>query len=822
MRFELVSSSGSLVVEVPENGLSPLLQPGCKVQVRGACFGARGTGGMRIASGLLASGPSSVEVEDLPAVLWRQMPVVPLASLNPATNPEGCLVHLRGVAASGAEVGSFRLLEDSKEIAVSDRRSPAPGTAVEVLGLVVWLDGRPRVTEAAHRVWQPGESGRQARPLVSTIREVRALPDDDLPMKVRIRGVVTCDQDSHSVTVQEAGAGVTCWLASDQSPALKMGDEVELEGRVIRGAFAPNLMDASVRWLGKGTLPEPARPPYDRLWNGSLNAQWVEVEGVVRKVEDGLLTLGLPEGTMGVWVLHGDLPAMASLHGAVVRARGIVAPFANEARQIRGTYLRVSSPLFITVVSAAGADPFAVPAKRLPELRKFDPAGASAFHRVRVSGLVIHTSARECFLWDGDQGAVFTTREPVALVPGTTVEVSGMPELEGPAPVLLDAVVRATGSAPLPEPVAITPAELLDRSREASRVRIRATLVEIVSRDFGQLLELQGDHWKFSARLPTGVIWNRPPAPGSVLELTGICSSHRNNDDGGTRTSAILLLNQPSDVVILSSPPWWTVRRILGLAATLSLVLVMAAAWIVQLRRKVEERTAQLVVEIHQREIAEQRRLIEEERSRIARDLHDDLGARVTKIAMLAEREGQGPHGMEPGVRHILDTSHELTRAMDEVVWTVNPRNDALPMLGDYLLHYAEKYFEGTGVRVRLRSHGGLPDLTVTASMRHHLFLAVKEALRNVMKHSAATECRVEVDTVDGMFHIQVADNGRGFSGDPTAGPRNGLRNMVHRLEQLGGRCSFISAEGQGTIVIFEIALDRLVSPKDAARVPTH
>lgn len=811
LRFELVSTAGVLTVEAPERGVSPLLQTGCKVQVRGACFGAKGVASMEIASGLLVGDSGAVVVEDLPADLWRREPLVALAALTPAGQPDGTMVHLRGGVVSGTENGSFRLLEDSAEIVVQAFEAPASGLAVEVLGLVAWRDGRPRLTAAVYRA-KPGDtSAQQGLPPLSSIREVRAMPEEALPTRVRIRGVVTCDQDSHSLTVQEAGAGITCWLSSDQSPALKMGDEVELTGRLIRGVFAPNLMGASVRLLGKAMLPEPARPSYDRLWNGSLNAQWVEVEGVVKKVENGLLTLGLSGGTMEVRVLRGNLPALAFMRGAVVRARGIVAPIV-EARQIRGTYIRVSSPLFISEISAAEADPFAVPTKRLADLFKFDPAGASAFHRVTVAGVITHASSHENFLCDGKQGAIFLMREPSNLMAGMLVEVSGVPELEGPAPVLASAVVRVTGSAPLPDPVEVTSAGLLDGSCEATRVRIQATLVRIAISQNEQLLEMQNHQLTFLARLPAGLSWN-PPVPGSVLDLTGICSTRRGEAEARRIGAFELLLNQPADVIVRSSPSWWTVRRIVGLAAALLFVLMLAAMWIVLLSRKVEERTAQLAVEIHQRELAEQRRAIEEERSRIARDLHDDLGARVTKIAVLAEQAGQGPQSTDPGVRLILDTSHELTRAMDEVVWTVNPRNDALPALGDYLLHYAEKYFEGTGVRARLRSQESLPGLTATASVRHRLFLAVKEALRNVMKHSAATECRVEVETENGLFRIKVTDNGRGFSGDPAAGPRSGLRNMMHRLEQLGGRCTFTSEEGKGTTVVFELALDRLTAP---------
>ncbi|QUE52983.1 hypothetical protein KBB96_08840 [Luteolibacter ambystomatis] len=681
---------------------------------------------------------------------------------------------------------------------------------VELLGSLDWADGSPGLSVAVFRSMDGGATAGQRRPPLSAIPQIRALEPDKLPNRVRIRGVVTCDQDAHSVTIQESGAGITCWLSSDQSPPLQMGDQIELTGRMIRGAFAPNVMEASVTWLGKGMMPEPARPARDLFLNGSLNARWVEVEGVVSQVRDGLVTVSMAGGPIHARVLHGDLSSLTAIRGAVVRVRGIVAPVFNDEHQILETYVRVSSPLYITVVTPAGADPFAVPVKRVPELREFDPAGASLFNRVRIAGQVIHASTAGYYLSDGGHGARFVPRGPVGIVAGMHVEVSGLPQLGGFSPVLEDAVVRSTGSAALPMPVSVENGGLFDGSHDATLVRLAATLVDVTNSQGDQLLELQRDHWKFVARLPADRLWKRPAAPGSELELTGVCVA-RDGGFGAPRMESFeLLLNSPADIRILSQPPWWTTRRILGLAGVLSLVLSLALVWIVQLRRRVEERTAQLAVEIHQREVAEQRRAIEEERSRIARDLHDDLGAKVTKITMLAEQAAGGPDGTTPGVQMISDTSHELTRAMDEVVWTVNPRNDTLPRLAHYLLHYAENYFHGSGMRLRLKGPGELPEMPVHAGVRHHLLLAVKEALRNVMKHSAASECRMEVGIEDGVLRVTIGDNGRGIDAGIAESGRNGLANMKHRMEQLGGSCGWETGPGQGTTVTFGLALSRL------------
>ena len=219
-------------------------------------------------------------------------------------------------------------------------------------------------------------------------------------------------------------------------------------------------------------------------------------------------------------------------------------------------------------------------------------------------------------------------------------------------------------------------------------------------------------------------------------------------------------------------------------------------------------------------ELSERQRAIERERARIARDIHDDLGASLTRITMLSQSVRSELETSTPAtadVDQIYSTARELTRAMDEIVWAVNPKHDTLDSLVTYLGRFAQQFLSSAGLRCRLDVPVYLPALALTSEIRHNVFLAMKEALNNVVKHAAATEVRLSLQLEPNGFVLLVADNGRGFSPGPQISkllsnpesPRlnggNGLANMQKRLEEIGGRCECDSAPGEGTRIKFVV-----------------
>lgn len=207
-----------------------------------------------------------------------------------------------------------------------------------------------------------------------------------------------------------------------------------------------------------------------------------------------------------------------------------------------------------------------------------------------------------------------------------------------------------------------------------------------------------------------------------------------------------------------------------------------------------------------QRQVAlmRQEEELERERSRIARDLHDQLGANLMQVAMLAdmaETDKEQPSEVEEHAKQIGQTARETTRALDEIVWAVNPSNDTLDGLITYICKYAQEYFELAGIRYRLDVPTELPKTPVPPDVRHNIFLAAKEAVNNVVKHAQATEAWLRLRLEPAQFTLEVEDNGRGLGDMDKKSGRNGLRNMRRRLEDAGGSFTISPAPQRGAIV---------------------
>ena len=250
---------------------------------------------------------------------------------------------------------------------------------------------------------------------------------------------------------------------------------------------------------------------------------------------------------------------------------------------------------------------------------------------------------------------------------------------------------------------------------------------------------------------------------------------------------------------------WWF-RALTVLAAG----ALVAGGVLVVARRRMHRKLERL----------ERQRAIERERARIAQDIHDNLGASLTRISLLSQSayaDLDNPRRAAAELERIYTTTRELTRAMDEIVWAVDPQHDTLDSLVSYLGKFAQDFLAPLRIRCRLDVPEQLPAWPVTAEVRHNLFLAFKEALHNVVKHAAASEVCISLNADPDGFTLLVRDDGVGFDPPvpmpPASGQSNriargnGLTNMRHRLEKLGGHCEIRSAPGQGTGVKFVVGV---------------
>ena len=246
-------------------------------------------------------------------------------------------------------------------------------------------------------------------------------------------------------------------------------------------------------------------------------------------------------------------------------------------------------------------------------------------------------------------------------------------------------------------------------------------------------------------------------------------------------------------------PRFWELRWVQVLAGA-ALISAVGAILAWNQRRKLQRRLERL----------EMQHAVEQERTRIARDIHDDLGASLTEIALMSDPEHAElaePDRVKPHLARISGKARSVVQALNEIVWAVNPRNDNLPKLLDYLCTFSEEICESAGVRCWHEVPTGLPELPLPVDFRHGLLLAVKEALNNALRHSGAQEIWLRVAVEPGALSIVVEDNGRGFdlAGDSSAG--NGLRHLRERLAELGGSAQVTSLPGQGTKVCLRAPL---------------
>ena len=275
----------------------------------------------------------------------------------------------------------------------------------------------------------------------------------------------------------------------------------------------------------------------------------------------------------------------------------------------------------------------------------------------------------------------------VELPVGETVEVVGFPDLSGPSPVLREAVVRTIGNKSLPVPRRLSESEMLKGELDATLVSVESRLVAVSADNSDQILALQTGTRSYVARLAKERGLLPGILPGSKLGLAGVYSGK-----GGDRASSRdidsfeLLLNSPGDIQVLARPSWWTLRHSMTVIGAMVMVILFAVVWITQLRRQVEERSLQLAAEIKGRERAERQRALEEERTRIAKDLHDDLGATLTEIRFLSavkSNDASIPQSTRVQLTEVSEKSSQLITSLDEIVWAVNPANDSLPGLGE-------------------------------------------------------------------------------------------------------------------------------------------
>lgn len=252
-------------------------------------------------------------------------------------------------------------------------------------------------------------------------------------------------------------------------------------------------------------------------------------------------------------------------------------------------------------------------------------------------------------------------------------------------------------------------------------------------------------------------------------------------------------------------PPWW--RQLW--AQILGVLLVIAAIASV-VRYYVQRRINRQLREL------EKQRAINDERLRISRDMHDELGTGLTKIALLSEvARRRGASAQPASLGEIATTSRALTQKIGEIVWTLNPANDTLDTLAAYIREFLQDHYDSLeDVLVTTDFPDTIPDVPLSHVLRQALLLVTKEAINNAVKYAEATQIILRLRVDETGISFEVADDGKGFDKDGIA-PRpgrggNGLGNMNARMESAGGSFEINSAPGMGTSIFFRVPMSRV------------
>ena len=255
-----------------------------------------------------------------------------------------------------------------------------------------------------------------------------------------------------------------------------------------------------------------------------------------------------------------------------------------------------------------------------------------------------------------------------------------------------------------------------------------------------------------------------------------------------------------ASLAIVVPPPFWKELWFLFVAFLAVIVMAMSVARYIT-QRKVRHEMLRL----------KQQQMLEQERLRIAHDIHDDLGARVTQISLLSAMAHDNrtfPEKARVEFDRIYKVSRELVSALYETVWAVSPENDNLDALGNYLCQMVNQLCDQAQVRCRLHLLDLPKEVPISSQTRHNISMAVKEAVHNVIKHAGASEVTMRVAFDQGSLSISIQDDGCGFQLNRKA-TGNGLANMHCRLENIGGTCVIESEPGKGTVVKLHVVLNQ-------------
>lgn len=659
-------------------------------------------------------------------------------------------------------------------------------------------------------------------PTLTHAAQIRSLSPEEAARgyPVLVRGVITMDAPAPDFFVQDATAGIYVEGSVSAKFPHVLSQFVAIEGVTGPGKFAPVIRETKLRVLGKGVLPKAQLFSLSELANGQQDSQWAEVRGIVRSVavdrsswREGALAMRVAAegGEFNVRVPITREQDFSSWVDSEVLIEGVCGSLYNASRQLTGILFYVPRLSFITVEAAATKE---IP---LSALLRFAP-GNGARHRVRVRGLVSFQQGNALFLQSQGKGLRVLIQQGAGLEMGDLVDVLGFPATGESAPVLEDAVVRYLGHEKAPEPVKLqlgAPWEQFD----GAIVTTDAKLLTRQTQPDGLRFTLQHGDIVFDATAPAEAVTQRLLSMPltSNLRITGICLV-RGGGLWQTPQSFRMLLRMPEDVVVLSTPSWWNLRHTLWVLGVTAGILLVVAAWVVVLGRRLR---AQMAV------IRQKRRssTVLEERNRIARELHDTLEQELAGITMQLDLAVDCFQQAPNVAQHALETARDMSRhsLLDarRSVWDLRcqllENGDLVSALAQIVAPLVRR--EQTKVDFKIQ---GSP-LRLPGPVEMNLLRIGQEAVANAVKHGCASKIAVELCYQTTSVSLTVTDDGQGFvTRQSSPAGHFGLLDMRERAQSIGSHLEIESEPGQGTRVAVEIPLAARESRDEELKTNTY
>lgn len=648
-----------------------------------------------------------------------------------------------------------------------------------------------------------GQQSQKQAVVFHSVAAIRALPLEELDRgyPALIRGVVTTADGG--LVVHDKYEGI--WVYWDKPQDYAPGDEVEVQGSIGPGKFAPVVNAIAVRKVGTAPLPKPIPVTFDQLSSGTFDVQYVTLTGSIRSVgkhedhgESKHLVMRVESGNGTLMVtLPGDSDEpLRHLIDGVVRITATAMCSKNNNRQLIAPILSVSNLKNIVPLRLPSADPWSTPMLPIGRLMQWR-SGTDIHHRVHIAGTVTYYHPGESLVVE-DRGAALYVRtdDSPELALGDHIEALGFPAPRDVGPILVNAVIRRVSSGPELFPTAVRLADVCSGNLNYNLVSTEGVLLQELHGPSQQILLLKDGSDVIEAELGSS------PEPrslraiqdGSTVRVQGINALEIDrawNYDvvGGDKVRCKVLLRSARDATVIQNPTWWTVRHTIYIAIALA---ALALLFLVQMIRDLFQRWRLQAV------LAE--------RERLAHEIHDTLaqsfagiGFQLQAIRREIPKELGSLQQQVDLARDLVRHSHkEARRTLVSIGSETNERIDLLRQLEES----ARKMAEGGAVEITSLSAGDPRPLRPPAATA--LLRIGQEAIANAIRHADPSHLRIALSYEDDRVTLSVTDDGAGFveSGDLLG---FGLRGMRKRAAAVSATFEISSTPGRGTQVTVSV-----------------